>query len=74
MRVARPRWVPKNDEDRVAVDEVVSAYREAEAAQAKLKAKVEAADQRGVPRSHLAEASGISRATFYRRLAQDESE
>ncbi len=72
MRVARPKWVPKSDKERAAVDAVVEAVQKADAAADELRQAVLAADQLGVPRSHLAEASGTSRATFYRRLPQRE--
>lgn len=68
MHVARPKWVPRSDEQREAIAAVVEAVAAVSAATATLKSAVEAADALEVPRSHLAEAAGKSRSTFYREL------
>jgi len=65
----RPKWAPKTDAQRAAVEAVVRAAAAAGEATAALRAAVEHADQLDVPRTHQAAASGIKLRTFYRRLA-----
>lgn len=66
----RPKWEPKTDEQREAIEAVVRATAAATAADDALRDAVLAADRLQVPRSHLAEATEIPPRTFYRRLAQ----
>lgn len=65
----RPKWIPKTDAQKDAIDAVVRAAAAAGEATAALRAAVERADQLDVPRTHQAAASGIKLRTFYRRLA-----
>lgn len=73
--MARPKWVPKTDEQRDAIAAVVRAAQDVEDATAALrdrgdtlKGLIANADRLDVPRSHLADAAGTSRSTIYRHL------
>lgn len=65
----RPKWEPTTAEQRAAIEAVTRATAATAAAADELRKAVEAADRLKIPRSHLAEAAGTPRTTFYRRLA-----
>lgn len=65
----RPKWEPKTAEQRQAIEAVARAVLAAAQAADELRKAVAAADALRVPRSHLADAAGTPRTTFYRRLA-----
>lgn len=69
MSMPRPKWEPTTAEQQAAIDAVTRAAAATAAAADELRKAVEVADRLNVPRSHLAEASGTPRTTFYRRLA-----
>ena len=70
MRVARPRWMPKTDEQRDAVAAATRAAKRLEADELVLWKAIESARALRVPMTYLAEVVGRGRATLYRRAPQ----
>lgn len=65
--MARPKWVPKTDEQRDAVAAATRAAKRLEAAEQALWDAIDAARKLRVPMTYLAEVVGRGRATLYRR-------
>lgn len=70
--MARPKWTPKTDEQRNAIDATKQAAERVKDAERDLRTVVSDARGKGVPANHLADTLGISSATFYRNLAENE--
>lgn len=64
--MARPKWVPKTDAQRVAIAEAVAAAKKADAAERVVWDAVQVARELDVPARFLADAVGRARATLYR--------
>lgn len=70
--MARPKWTPKNDAQRKAIADTKQAAENVKEAERALWKTVGKARDEGVPATHLADTIGVSNATFYRHVGQDD--
>jgi DNA invertase Pin-like site-specific DNA recombinase len=68
--MGRPKWTPKTDQQRDAIDNTKKAAERVKEAERDLWKTVSKARDEGVPTSYLADTLGVDRATVYRNLPE----